>query len=551
MNYEEFIKNAYVETELETPVGKIVVSKERSLHNAIRQKYSKMGYEAADAFAEKYYEYTSCDDIIMRAIPDFKASIAFVIEDIKTTLISKDEYDWDDATIFELAVDEGVFNSFYENFMEIKAQIAEIAGDLESAREYREARKDSRGRWVGGTFGGSMLDAIGDQAEIAAMNLATGAIHGLVNMAGNAISEREAKAKLKALLESRTTINRLGNGVLQSVFTLRNIFMKLVIKDEYTCEVRDSADVEKARCLINNLNSGTIPEEKIVEICKQALELDPYNDDVYEYMFKKFGDDGKLSEVAEYFSINSLKNIKDMTAYQYFIDNMGETEETAIEAKEKLLKYCEKNHLEISDDLKSIAAANELLENYDLEYRTVAGIECSTREAADFARKEFEEIKKVLDEIKPLSGDPLLPYERDLLQKKEYITNNFSSEIVPACIAVMDKHLENFNKAFCDTQVIGTADRTKAAKSRALRYARNVKFATEEEYELEYQKFAEFIEENLGITISEAEDARLYLERKKLKIGKEGIDLGGIASDVTSGIKDIGTGLKGLFGKRK
>ncbi len=551
MNYDEFIKNAYVETELETPVGKIVVSKERSLHNAIRQKYSKMGYEAADAFAEKYYEYTSCDDIIMRAIPDFKASIAFVIEDIKTTLISKDEYDWDDAAIFELAVDEGIFNSFYENFMEIKAQIAEIAGDLESAKEYREARKDSRGRWVGGTFGGSMIDAIGDQAEIAAMNLATGAIHGLVNMAGNAISEREAKTKLKALLESRTTISRLGNGVLQSVFALRNIFMKLAIKGEYTCEVRDSADIEKARRLINNLNSGTIPEEKIVDICKQALELDPYNDDVYEYMFKKFGDDGKLSEVAEYFSISSLENIKDMSAYQYFIDNMGETEETAIEAKEKLLKYCEKNRLKISDDLKSIVAANELLENYDLEYRTVAGIECSTREAADFARKEFEEIKKILDEIKPLSGDPLLPYERDLLQKKEYISNNFSSEIVPACITVMDKHLENFNKAFCDTQVIGSADRTKAAKTRALRYARNVKFESEEEYELEYQKFAEFIEENLGVTITEAEDARLYLERKKLKIGKESIDLGGIATDVTSSIKDIGAGLKGLFGKKK
>ena len=47
-------------------------------------------------------------------------------------------------------------------------------------------------------------------------------------------------------------------------------------------------------------------------------------------------------------------------------------------------------------------------------------------------------------------------------------------------------------------------------------------------------------------------NARNYLEKRRAKIGKESpIDFGGLANDMTSGIKDLGSGLKGLFGKKK
>lgn len=556
MNYDEFIKNAYVETELETPVGKIVVSKERNLYNAITKKYRTMATETVDSFMASYKNYTSCQDVIDCCIPDFQLSSQFVLDDIVNTLISKGDYDWDYDSLVVYAEKTGLFDDFKACRNNLIRQVNSIGENLENTKEYREARKDSRGRWVGGTFVGSMMDAIGDQAEIAAMNLATGAIHGLVNMAGNAISEKEAKSKLSILLESDELRNSFINAVYISVLKLSRLFVELVVDKDLEVEgfddkTEDSENRSKAQRLVNNLNNGMIPEDKISDICKQVLELDPFNDEIYEYLYNKFGDDGNLSALATYFGVIAINVLKEQKAFEFLKENLGETEEEAIKTKERLIEFCNEIHLEVNDELECISVIDNIISKFDLKYRTVAGIECSTREAADFARKEFEEIKKILEEIEPLSGDPLLPYERDLLQKKEYIANNFSSEIVPASIVIMDKHLENFNKAFCDTQVIGTADRTKAAKTRALRYARNVKFESEEEYELEYQKFAEFIEENLGVTIAEAEDARLYLERKKQKIGKESIDFSGIATDVTSSIKDIGAGLKGLFGKKK
>lgn len=552
MDYKAFIKEAYKESKIDTPVGKITITKERSLYNALRQKYVEMGLKAADDFIEKYEAYTSCQEILDKSISDFYTSIDCVIEDMKDTLISKEEYDWDSKALLEYAIANDYITPFQKAYNTLENEIRKIDQTVQNERDYRDARKDSRGRWVGGTIGGSMIDAIGDQAEIAAMNLATGAVHSLVNMAGNAMSEKEAKKKKEALFKNPELFEMMMEGVFDSVITLKEMFIKIVINGEYTVGDVDDESFEKAQRLINNLKSGNIPAEKCDDICKQVFELNPYNDELYAFIYEKYGDDGRLSKIAKYFEVDELTKIKDAAATEFLKGILGSTEEDAIVAKDKLIEHCKENLLEVSDDLKCMKTVNGIIADFDLKYRTVADYECSTREAADFAREESEAIKKVLDEIKPLEGEPVLPYERYLLQQKDYITNTFKSELVEPSVAVIDEKLAAFNTEFCKTQLIGSADRAKAARDRALKYAHTLNFTTDAEYMAEYQRFAQFIEENYGVTIDEAIEARNYLEKRRAKIGKESpIDFGGLANDVTSGIKDLGSGLKGLFGKKK
>ena len=146
----------------------------------------------------------------------------------------------------------------------------------------------------------------------------------------------------------------------------------------------------------------------------------------------------------------------------------------------------------------------------------------------------------------------MLPYERDLLSKKEVFENTFSSEVSQKHLGIINSYLEKFEKQFCKTQLFSSVSREQASKDRALKYAKGLKFSNLAEYEREYEKFIQFLEPNLGITIDEATEAKLYLEKKKSRVEKvSSIDVSNISSNIQSGITNIGGSLKGLFGKKK
>ena len=97
--------------------------------------------------------------------------------------------------------------------------------------------------------------------------------------------------------------------------------------------------------MINNLKSNSIASENISKICIDVLSLNPYNIEIYDYLLKKYGDDGSLSTLAEYFDIDGFSAIKESMALDYVKKNQGTTEEDAVKAKHDLIEYCknEKN----------------------------------------------------------------------------------------------------------------------------------------------------------------------------------------------------------------
>lgn len=551
MDFNEFIKNENTEKTITTPFGNIVVPKERNLYNEIRKRYKVLSLNSVELFAKAYDSYESCEDIIDNAYTDFQKSIVSIIEEIKNTLISQEQYEWDYDSIYEFVVESNTLVDFDKAMDAIVHQIAKINNNLDYEKQYRQQRKDSRAKWVGGTYGGTAVHAVSHQMDLATMNLASGAIHGVVNFAGNLISEMEASANLSSLFKNPNTRQSLIDGVYKSAFALHNACILIVGKNYSWSEIEED-EALKAQRLLNNLMSGSIGDEKVAEVCNMIINLNPYNTQFYDYLFNKFGDDGSLTELATYFCIDELIDIKNNYALQFVKDNQGETEESAIEAKKLLKEYCSSIKLDVSDNLECFKYINDLIADFDLKYRTVDEVECSTREAADFSRKELPVIQEFMTAVVPLSGDPLLPYEKDLLSKKENFETTFSSEVSKKYLDVINSYLEKFDKQFCKTQLFSSVSREQASKDRALRYAKGLKFSNLADYEREYEKFIKFLEPNLGITIDEATEARLYLEKKKSVLEKvDSFGISGVTSNIQSGINNIGGNLKGLFGKKK
>ena len=547
MDFNDFINNEYVEKEFDSAVGKINVSKNRNIYNELKKRYERFAWSAVNSFIESYGEYESCYDIIKKAPTDFQKSIAIIIEDIKDTLIKLGQYDWDYDTIYEYSVNEGCSDAFNERLDAIVAKVVAINNDVELQRQYREQRKENRGRWVGGTFGGNMVSAVSHQMDIAAMNLASGAAHSIVNAAGNFLTEMQAEADLKSLFEDEDVKNLLVEGVYLSSKSMIQVFIKLVGMN-YDWGVVSDDDSDKAQRIINNLKSGSISDENVPDICKEVFALDPYNLEIYEYLFSKYGDDGSLGVLADYFDIKEFVNTKDEQALEYVKSNQGETEEDAIKAKELLIEYCKKINLEINENLKCIDYINSLIEDFDLKYRTVDEVVCETREGADFSREELPKITEFMKDISPLNSEPCLPYEKHLLAKREEFQGLFSSEVSKKYLGIINDYLDKFDKEFCKTRVFASVDRHQAARDRALRYAKGLKFSTLEEYEESYNKFIKFIEPNLGITIDEAVEAKQYLEKKKAKlVSGNSFDM----NNISNTLNDIGGAFKGLFGRKK
>lgn len=547
MNFNDFINNEYVEKEFDSPIGKIKIPKDRNIYNELKKWYEQLACAAVNSFIEYYESYNDCYDIIKKAPVDFQKSIAIIIEDIKDTLINLGKFDWDYDTIYEYAVKAGCSDDFSERLDAIVEKVVSINNDVALQKQYRQQRKDNRGRWQGGTFGGNAINAVSHQMDITAMNMASGAVHSVANAAGNLMTELQAEADLKAVFKDENTQLLLIEGVYLSSLSMMAVFVELVGKN-YKWGIVNDKSSDKAQRLINNLKSGSIGDDKVADISREIISLDPYNLEIYEYLFSKFGDDGSLNVLTDYFDVDGFTDTKDEKALEYIKNNQGETEEEAIKAKELLIEYCKKINLDVNDDLECIKYINSLIADFDLKYRTVDEFVCETREGADFSREELPKITEFMKDISPLNSEPLLPYERNLLAKREEFENIFTSEVSKKYLGIINDYLDKFDKEFCRTKLFSSVDRHQAARDRALRYAKGLKYATMEDYEESYSKLEKFIEPNLGITLDEAIETKQYLEKKKAKLERgSAIDM----TNISNSLNEIGGALKGLFGKKK
>lgn len=519
MLVNQLLEKDYCQVEYPCHIGLVSIPKERNLYNSLRKKYYGLAMESMKKFLEYYDNYSGCNDILLKSSSDFQKSISNVIEEMKKDLISIERYDWDYDTIYQYANEKGYLNPFHDASDNVCEQIISVNEDLEAQKRYREARKENRARWEGGSIGGTIIDNYAHQASLGMMNVAEGAAHSLVNAVGNSFSKMAANAELKKIFANPDTRRVLKQGVIDAAFNLHHTLLRLISDDnkDIVWGVPDETAITTAQRLLNNVKSGAVPKDKENQIYQDILALNPYNLELFENMLEVFGDEaGEIGILADYYGVD-LQHSKDMQALQYVKEIQGVTEEDSVEAKEKLIAYCATLNLPITEELECMKYIHKRLEDFDLQYRTVDGVVCTTRDSADFAREELKEIQNFVGNIAAPTSESLLDYEKDLLEKRDVFEGRFSSELKPKYLEQINQYLADFDKKFCTTGFLKKVDRKQAGKDRLLKAMKKADTSSLEKIDEAY-KIMEQLLPNLGLAQEDTEEAVQYLEKQRENI---------------------------------
>ncbi len=266
--------------------------------------------------------------------------------------------------------------------------------------------------------------------------------------------------------------------------------------------------------LFKKLDRKAAGKERLLKLIKKCDVSSP--DEIaeaygkMEELLPKVGlEKGENEEALKY-----LEKCKDDLALKFVKENQGSTEEDAKEAKQKLLSFCEKIDLTAEESRMCIQYIDKVLADFDLKYRTVDQVVCETREGADFARSELEGIREFMKQVSEPTGESLLDYESDLLEKKKVFEETFQSELKQKYLNQMEKYLSDFDRKFCSVGLFKKADRKQAGRDRALKYVKKLDCSSPDKVAEAYKMLEEFLPK-VGITLEEAVEAVQYLEKKR------------------------------------
>ena len=191
----------------------IIVSEAYGYYNALRLGFTNEAERAADEFMRKYNNYSGIETFVKCGYEDGKKIIEEVIDRlvIKGILVDIEKiYDYDvqrfEREYYGRLSQKGIFiyYNWPDNCDDVIEAYYKIVQQQQQLDEYRRQRRENRSRWVGGGFG--VGGAIKGAMQAGAMNMASGAAHGIFNLGAKALSSmNEAGQKSSLYSEAKNS----------------------------------------------------------------------------------------------------------------------------------------------------------------------------------------------------------------------------------------------------------------------------------------------------------------------------------------------------------
>lgn len=268
----------------------------------LREDFQALAAElSSDFFTQFYSTYRSMDQFIQQFPKDFPPLFAQAT-DLMNTILSK-------MGIF--GVTENELSQYTDKYcchtfqvlQEIRVQYQQILNEQESMREYREARKDSRGRVIGGGFG--LRGAAKGIITAGAINATTGAFHSLGNAIGNmgsAVSASSAKDRLFRSGISRQLALAIQEDLLGVHYASLDLIAARTGENIIRFTKKDQAQAEK---IFNDLEQRRISPDQEADAVLQMLITFPFDRDYYKLAVRLFPDRlEELRSFADFFEHN-------------------------------------------------------------------------------------------------------------------------------------------------------------------------------------------------------------------------------------------------------
>lgn len=178
-------------------------------------------------------------------------------------------------------------------YYDLLAAYKRLNHEQQAAERYRDMRKESRGRLIGGGF--SISGALKGIAIAETFNILTGAAHSLYNMADGAFTDSDIAYRKGKIYENAR--NLAANAVFDDV-----IEMMYARYDRMGYTPLYSYDNRKAHNIKNAVDNGEVPSAKLPGQVAEVLYRMPYEDQLYFWAFDLLGDsNGELEQYAKLF----------------------------------------------------------------------------------------------------------------------------------------------------------------------------------------------------------------------------------------------------------
>lgn len=246
------------------------------------------------------------------------------IKDALDICVNDGYYDIDENFFLEDGRQEFIFDPMFNELGDLFGAYKNIIQQNEDEHEYREQRKENRGRFVGGGFG--LGGAISGSLKAGALNMATGLGHSVFNSIGNAMSNYEASKKLKELYE----LPQCRDILLNAVNILVNNIWLIMINDVYQLSIAADQEMKKSEAIFNNVINGRIPKEKTKAALLDVLSINPLKGQAYDELVE-YLDQDELEELLSMY--NSLE-----ICYLVAEDDLAEYVKQGLVGKTLLLK---------------------------------------------------------------------------------------------------------------------------------------------------------------------------------------------------------------------
>lgn len=412
----------------------INITTEMKTYNTLHNTFKRLSSDALNDFNKNFTVYfkniddvhSQCESIVLEkyAIP----AIELAIE----SLISLKVHDVD-ADYFINEYLEPIY-SWNHYFHLVDDKYNEIVLTSEALDEYRTARREGRGKWIGGGFG--FNGAIKGATQAAALNLATGVAHGIWNVGAKTISSIGDGIKKDSLYKDPETKETLAKGVSACIYDTFNALIDIIndkSPNSIPATVIDNAS--KASRILKNINK--IPENDLKKTLTDVVQLNPYAVDAYTALINKFGDtDHRIEETALLFGIvDAIKNEKK----KLFMDKFRSYENLDFHkferSKQDLEKYAALLGFDEGKQLieeKSIAVYNE-----DIKIRTV-------NEKLYDTEKEAQEVRTELN--KRTFNHVVYDTEQQAIEAKNKYNNEINEQKARTVNGVIYKNKEEADK---------------------------------------------------------------------------------------------------------
>lgn len=164
------------------------------------------------------------------------------------------------------------------------------------------------------------------------------------------IPNKNKKNNLIKFYEVKPTIKKLCNYIYNDCFNIHYAIIDALIENGVTNikSYISEDDIKKSNALFNNYKDGFITKTDECRVVNQIIALNPYREDVYEFLVKEDGDFSReIERLTDYlgYNINQYK----ATLMDTYIKELIENGIMDIEsAKEKVKKYAK--YIGCSDD---------------------------------------------------------------------------------------------------------------------------------------------------------------------------------------------------------